>query len=41
MRLEVGWAQTPITSGKIHGKLKWRQLRDAKQLAAINEGLFN
>jgi putative transposase len=41
MRLEVGWAQTPITSGKIHDKLKWRQLRDAKQLAAINEGLFN
>lgn len=41
LRLEVGWAQTPITSGKLHGKLKWRQLRDAKQLAAINEGLFN
>ena len=41
MRLEVGWAQTPITSGKIHSKLKWRQLRDAKQLEAINEGLFN
>jgi len=41
MRLEFGWAQTPITSGKLHGKLKWRQLRDAKQLDAITQGLMN
>ena len=41
MRLEVGWSQTPITSGKIHPKLKWRQLRDAKQLDAITQGLLH
>lgn len=39
LRLEFGWAQTPITSGKLR-KLRWRKLREAKQLDAI-QGLIN
>jgi putative transposase len=35
LKLEVGWAQTPITSPKLT-KLKYRQLREAKQ-QAIND----
>lgn len=40
LKLEFGWAQTPITSGKLR-KLRWRQLREAKQLEAITESLLN
>jgi len=39
LRLEFGWAQTPITSGKLR-KLRWRQQREAKQMDAI-QGLIN
>lgn len=39
LRLEFGWAQTPITSGKLR-KLRYRQLREAKQLDAI-QALIN
>lgn len=40
LKLEFGWAQTPITSGKLR-KLRWRQLREAKQLDAVTESLLN
>jgi transposase-like protein len=40
LRLEFGWAQTPITSTKLR-RLRWKQQRDEKQLAAITEGLLN
>jgi putative transposase len=40
LKLEFGWAQTPITSGKLR-KLRWRQLREAKQLESVTESLLN
>jgi len=39
IRLEYGWAQTPITSNKL-SRLKWRELR-AKQLDAVTKSLLN
>jgi putative transposase len=40
LKLEFGWSQTPITSGKL-GSLKWRHLREAKQLETITESLLH
>ena len=39
IRLEYGWAQTPITSNKLL-KLKWRELRE-RQLEEITKSLLN
>ena len=40
LKLEFGWAQTPITSGKLR-TLKWQQDRDQKQLEAVTRSLLN
>jgi len=40
LRLEFGWAQTPITSEKLHN-LRWRQLREDKQIEALTRSLLN
>ena len=39
IRLEYGWAQTPITSNKLRG-LKWRELRE-RQLEGLTKSLLN
>lgn len=39
IRLEYGWAMTPITSNKL-STLKWRELRE-RQLQAVTESLLN
>lgn len=39
IRLEYGWAQTPITSNKLRG-LKWKELRE-KQLEEATRSLLN
>ena len=39
IRLEYGWAQTPITSNKLRG-LKWKELRE-KQLEEATRTLLN
>jgi putative transposase len=39
IRLEYGWAQTPITSNKLRG-LKWRELRE-RQLEEATKSLLN
>jgi putative transposase len=39
IRLEFGWAQTPITSNKLR-RLKWRELRE-RQLEEVTESLLN
>ena len=39
IRLEYGWAQTPITSNKLR-RLKWRELRD-RQLEETTKSLLN
>ena len=39
IRLEYGWAQTPITSNKLL-KLKWRELRE-RQLEEVTKSLLN
>jgi len=39
LKLEVGWSQTPITSGRL-SKLRYRQLREAK-IQALTESLLN
>lgn len=39
IRLEYGWAQTPITSNKLL-KLKWRELRE-RQLEELTKSLLN
>ena len=37
IRLEYGWAQTPITSNKLRG-LKWRELRERQLEEATKSG---
>lgn len=39
LRLEFGWAQTPITSNKLT-KLKWREVRE-RQLENVTKSLMN
>ena len=39
IRLEYGWAMTPITSNKLR-RLKWKELRE-KQLEEVTKSLLN
>jgi putative transposase len=39
IRLEFGWAQTPITSNKLR-RLRWRELRE-RQLEEVTKSLLN
>jgi putative transposase len=40
LRLEFGWSQTPLTSGKI-SRLPWHKDREARRMEALTKGLLH